>query len=385
MNFIDSEIDHVARPVDHKHVLEMAMKAAVGADGLRVSNPTFSRTWSNYTKYANCVCGKDIENNFLVCCVETGKAFIVGSVCIDSLCFTRGFTLVLQCSVCDDTILTIEGDADEEKRRLASGKKERCKTCILMYRRRNNMVGAGKYSTLLYKDMRSKQSYIELMRKSPTLGDKLSTLLAWLDYAEEYPEILKDEPPAAEPDVRPENTLWHEPVTPMRSYTPGPILTARSSTLSHAPIALMRSTTFSHAATGSSTLFIGKHRGKTFDHVLANEPDYCRWALDKDSPTGALKEFQDWLKTRKDSLSAASATAATATTAVAPHRSPPTAFRFGSSAPTGSSTLSFGKHKGRTYADMLSKEPEYCGWVQDKDSPTGPLKDFQEWLNAQPA
>ena len=390
MNFIDSEIDHVARPVDHKHVLEMAMKAAIGADGRRVPKPTFSRTWSNYTKYSNCVCGKDIENNFLVCCVETGKAFIVGSVCIDSLCFTQEFTLVLQCSVCNDTILTIEGDADEEKRSLASGKKERCKKCSLMYRRRNNKVGAGKYSTLLYKDMRSKQSYIELMRSSSTLGEKLSTLLEWLDYAEEYPDILKDEPPAEAADLRPENTLWHEPVTPTRSYTPVPILTARSSTLSYAPIALMRTTTFSHAATGSSTLPFGKHRGKTFDHVLANEPDYCRWALGADSPTGALKEFQDWLKPRKDSLSAAAtaftaATAATATavTTVAPYHRPATAFRYGSSAPTGSSTLCFGKHKGRTYADMLAKEPEYCGWVQDKDSPTGPLKDFQEWLNAQ--
>jgi len=50
---------------------------------------------------------------------------------------------------------------------------------------------------------------------------------------------------------------------------------------------------------------------------------------------------------------------------------------------TGSSTLSFGKHKGRTYADVLANEPEYCGWVQDMASPTGPLKEFQEWLNAQ--
>ena len=368
MNFIDSEVDHVARPVDHKHVLEMAMKAAVGADGRHVPKPTFSRKWLSHTTYFNCVCGKDIEHNFLVCCVETGKAFIVGSKCIDSLCFTQGFTLVLQCSVCDDTIASIADDADEEKRSLASGKKERCKKCSLMYRRRNNMVGAGKYSTLLYKDMRSKQSYVELMRRSPTLGEKLSTLLEWLDYAEEYPEILKDEPPAEAPDLRPENTLWHEPVAP-----------ARSSTLSHAPV----------AATGSSILSIGKHRGKTFDHMLAKEPDYCRWALGADSPTGALKEFQDWLKPRKDSLSAAATTtAATATTAVASvalHRSPATAFRYGFSAPTGSSVLSFGKHKGRTYADMLAKEPEYCGWVQDKDSPTGPLKEFQEWLNAQPA
>jgi len=369
MNFIDYETDHVARPVDHKHVLEMAMKAAVGADGLRVPKPTFSRK-SAETKYVNCVCGKDIEHNFLVCCVETGKAFIVGSKCIDSLCFTQGFTLVLQCSICDDAIATIEDGADEKKRSLASGKKERCTTCSLMFRRRNKMVGAGKYSTLLYKDMRSKQSYVELMRRSPTLGEKLSTLLEWLDYAEEYPELLKDEPPAEAPDLRPENTLWHEP-----------ILTARSSTLSRAPV----------AATGSSILSIGKHRGKTFDHMLAKEPDYCRWALGADSPTGALKEFQDWLKPRKDSLSAAAtavtaataATAATAVAAVAPYHRPSTAFRHGFSAPTGSSTLSFGKHKGRTYADMLAKEPEYCGWVQDKDTPTGPLKEFQEWLNAQ--
>jgi uncharacterized protein (DUF3820 family) len=383
MNFIDSERDHVARPVDHKHVLEMAMKAALGADGRHIPKPTFSRKWSDYTTYVNCVCGKDIEHNFLVCCVETGKAFIVGSKCIDSLCFTQGFTLELRCSVCDDTIATIEDGADEKKRSLASGRKERCKTCILMFRRRNNVVGVGKYSHVHYKNLRSNHAYIAWLREQPMLSRKLADLLDWFDYIEGHPELLKDEPPALPPDLLPENTLLYETVAPARSYTglSGPIAPARSSTLSHEPVAPKRTPTIwlgPVAPTGSSLLSFGKHKGKTFDHLLEKEPDYCRWVLGADAPTGALKAFQDWLKTREDSRPAAPTAAA-----VAPPRSPATAFRGGFSAPTGSSTLSFGKHKGRTYADMLAKEPEYCGWVQDKDSPTGPLKEFQEWLNAQ--
>ena len=354
MNFIDSEIDHLDRPVDPKHVWEMAMKAVIGADGRRVPNPTFSKTVYP-SEHTNCICGKRIIYNYLACCVETGKAFIVGSECINNVCFDNvGFTLELKCAICDETIVSINDGSDAKEKSLASGRKQRCVRCAKMFRRRNNKVRVGKYEDELYKNMLSKPCYIALMRAETKLDEKFSTLLEWLDYVERYPELLKDEPPTAEPDLRPENTLWYEPE---------PVV-----------------------PTGSSMLPFGKHRGKTFDHVLANEPDYCRWVLGADSPTGALKEFQDWLKTRKDSLSAAisaSATAATATTAVAPHYRPATAFRFGSSAPTGSSMLSFGKHKGRTYADMLAKEPEYCGWVQDKDSPTGPLKEFQEWLNAQ--
>ena len=43
--------------------------------------------------------------------------------------------------------------------------------------------------------------------------------------------------------------------------------------------------------------------------------------------------------------------------------------------------LRFGKHKGKTFADVLASDPGYCAWVlREKDPSTG-LKSFRKYLS----
>lgn len=50
----------------------------------------------------------------------------------------------------------------------------------------------------------------------------------------------------------------------------------------------------------------------------------------------------------------------------------------------GNSTLSFGRHGGRTFFDMLRNEPGYCRWAVSQPYPGGGLRVFAEWLRRQP-
>jgi len=44
--------------------------------------------------------------------------------------------------------------------------------------------------------------------------------------------------------------------------------------------------------------------------------------------------------------------------------------------------VSFGKHRGRTFAQVASADAGYCEWVLKLESPNGQLKDFAEFLRA---
>lgn len=50
--------------------------------------------------------------------------------------------------------------------------------------------------------------------------------------------------------------------------------------------------------------------------------------------------------------------------------------------------LTIGKHKGKSYSDILEADPNYCSWVISLDAPSGPLALFRDYLqnqNAAPA
>jgi uncharacterized protein (DUF3820 family) len=42
-------------------------------------------------------------------------------------------------------------------------------------------------------------------------------------------------------------------------------------------------------------------------------------------------------------------------------------------------TLPFGKHKGRTYADIYENEPRYVAWCVKQEETRGAMKAFQEY------
>jgi len=48
----------------------------------------------------------------------------------------------------------------------------------------------------------------------------------------------------------------------------------------------------------------------------------------------------------------------------------------------GTALIDFGKHSGRTYADVEASEPSYCAWVQGLVNPNGSLQAFADYLSA---
>jgi len=271
MNFIDSITDHYMRPVDTRHVHAMTMKAVLAADGRPVPEPIFTRSTTAHV-YGNCVCGKEIEYNFIAQCKQTGKAFIVGSECINTVCSANKFTLVLDCSVCNETIATVKNWDDEEEAALATAPRKRCKDCSLMFRRRNNRVCVGKYSEYQYKEMLSERPYVDWLRAQPELGGHLAALLAWIDFVKDHPKVLEDDPESAE--LRAE--LDRSPEPEIRAGAGGP----------------------AKASAKPSLITFGKHRGRTYDDMLAKESGYCAWVRSQVAASAPLKEFQEWLKAR---------------------------------------------------------------------------------------
>ena len=46
--------------------------------------------------------------------------------------------------------------------------------------------------------------------------------------------------------------------------------------------------------------------------------------------------------------------------------------------------ITFGKHKGETYQELLHSDPQYCRWLMNTEiKPGSPSADLIEWLYAQ--
>eukprot|EP00445_Apocalathium_hangoei_P082407 CAMPEP_0204184184 /NCGR_PEP_ID=MMETSP0361-20130328/54239_1 /ASSEMBLY_ACC=CAM_ASM_000343 /TAXON_ID=268821 /ORGANISM="Scrippsiella Hangoei, Strain SHTV-5" /LENGTH=435 /DNA_ID=CAMNT_0051144189 /DNA_START=118 /DNA_END=1425 /DNA_ORIENTATION=+ len=118
--------------------------------------------------------------------------------------------------------------------------------------------------------------------------------------------------------------------------------------------------------TGSSKLCCGTYSGKTFVEVLEIDPEYCDYILKAEIPDTESEQartfvaFAKWLKTQVRLPSA--------------------------SGSTGTAILSFGKHNGKSYEDVLREDPLYCRWAV---SPEGArismpaLLEFSRWVRGQ--
>jgi hypothetical protein len=42
--------------------------------------------------------------------------------------------------------------------------------------------------------------------------------------------------------------------------------------------------------------------------------------------------------------------------------------------------LSFGKHRGKTFEEIVSTDISYCNWALKQTETRGVMKEFQEWL-----
>ncbi len=98
----------------------------------------------------------------------------------------------------------------------------------------------------------------------------------------------------------------------------------------------------------AGTVTVGKHKGRTFDDVMKNEPSYCEWIM-KSELTGNLNELQKYI---------ASATGVASNIAA-----PSPAKKAASQGNNVTSVVPSGKHQGKSFADMVKKERSYCEWI----------------------
>jgi len=112
------------------------------------------------------------------------------------------------------------------------------------------------------------------------------------------------------------------------------------------------------AARGSGTLSFGKYAGYTFEELWKDDHGYAMFILSKAEEDDCSKEFSmfaDWAK-------------ATHPQGVAD----PQLF------------ITFGRHKGRGFKEVLEDDPDYCEWiVTEAGRPDGvgqSLQGFADWL-----
>jgi len=130
------------------------------------------------------------------------------------------------------------------------------------------------------------------------------------------------------------------------------------------------------AATGIGELVMnyGKYKSLTFEQVSVLDPQYCQWTLKKQQEDSSKppSAFVRWLLERPLGPAVEQAPAA-------PH-SAPGGKRRGAWGPREASTshqseaprpplgsgdwqITFGKHKGRTFHEVLSTDRQYCEWM----------------------
>lgn len=126
-------------------------------------------------------------------------------------------------------------------------------------------------------------------------------------------------------------------------------------------------------SSGSETVQIGKHKGKTFEELATHEPKYCEWVLKQVSQGGShpmWDEFVRYLYARQGAEEGGSAAAAeqkpSGKTTAKSDAGQSGGGRSHTGSADGSTVLDFGKHRGRTYQEMLDEESNYCQWVLDK-------------------
>lgn len=188
--FIDSVLDHIDRGIDIQYVFEMAEKARTKEDGTLVPNPRFEGKHSIASLYSYCICGHDIIYNHIATCVETGKSFIVGSECINTVCNSRKWEYTKKCFVCvtNDSMKT----------------KNICKECSQAIKNFNKKLNTGKNKGM---------TYFEIYE-----FDK--AYVAWCSHSDykpiihfsEWAERIKDYPALIEEYAR-ENVSEYEKVT----------------------------------------------------------------------------------------------------------------------------------------------------------------------------
>ena len=93
-------------------------------------------------------------------------------------------------------------------------------------------------------------------------------------------------------------------------------------------------------------LTCGKHRGKSYAEVAAQDRGYCAWVL-SDGPCGSeFQGFASYLRSKHGGV------------------------------------LKVGRHKGLSFNEAWAKERDYCYWAASLESPGQPMKAFAAFARA---
>mmetsp|Transcript_67201 Transcript_67201/g.160999 ORF Transcript_67201/g.160999 Transcript_67201/m.160999 type:complete len:447 (-) Transcript_67201:119-1459(-) len=119
---------------------------------------------------------------------------------------------------------------------------------------------------------------------------------------------------------------------------------------------------------GSEVLKFGKHRGKTFEEIYEEDQQYADWAVRNanQGSNGNLTVFASFVKARRQEGSDSNQSAGTVSHTVL------------------NDTVHFGKHRGKTFAEVCEEDPLYCEWVLKSQSTTeNPhLQNFARYIQA---
>jgi len=129
-------------------------------------------------------------------------------------------------------------------------------------------------------------------------------------------------------------------------------------------------------SSGAQILGGGKHKGLSYDDVMAQDPQYCNFIMQRhmqQQPMGRdLRGLVDYMQSKQAGDHDVGRTHEAAFDAPAeaddgghqPDAAEGDVVYFSEAADdAGGSLVRFGKHKGLTFQQVLEQEPDYCQWV----------------------
>jgi uncharacterized protein (DUF3820 family) len=130
---------------------------------------------------------------------------------------------------------------------------------------------------------------------------------------------------------------------------------------------------FSSLRAGQNRIGFGKHQGRTYIDVAANEPGYCDWATRQRDPAPALEHFVDYLfMMNNDELTQETEIEDDEDDGGVAHEDESEQY------------LDFGKYANLTFRQVTLDHPEYIQWAQTLATPGSQLQRLLEWAYDHP-
>lgn len=143
---------------------------------------------------------------------------------------------------------------------------------------------------------------------------------------------------------------------------------------------------------GETIFSIGKHSGRTFHDVFANDKSYVSWAKKTDGSSGQIAEFRDYVASQAEVSEPCSRTpprgligspTRLTVSAEKAQTSPRQSEQVCSDVVEGETVFSIGKHSGRSFHDVFTNEKGYVSWAKKTDGSSGQIAEFRDYIALQ--